>query len=132
MVYIGIICFALCFVFALVTLPVEYNASMRAKDLMVTAGVVSYEEANDSSKVLYAAFLTYVAAAVSSLLTLLYYLWRSGLLGNNGSCPMLTKSVGSGLGAFRYGVVCVWSEVCVCVFGGVCVCLGGGVRALCV
>ena len=83
LVYIGIICFALCFVFALVTLPVEYNASMRAKDLMVTAGVVSYEEANDSSKVLYAAFLTYVAAAVSSLLTLLYYLWRSGLLSNN-------------------------------------------------
>ena len=83
LIYIGIICFALCFIFSVVTLPVEYNASSRAKELMVRAGIVSFSEADSAGKVLNAAFLTYVAAAVSSLLTLLYYLFRSGLLGNN-------------------------------------------------
>jgi Zn-dependent membrane protease YugP len=83
LVWVGIICFALCFIFSLVTLPVEYNASMRAKELMVNAGVVSANEAYSAGKVLNAAFLTYVAAAISSLLTLLYYIWRSGLFRND-------------------------------------------------
>ena len=59
----------------------EWDASARAKRQMVACGVVSGSEAKDSSKVLNAAFLTYIAAAASALLTLLYYLVRSGLLG---------------------------------------------------
>lgn len=48
---------------------------------MVRAGIVSSGEAVYAGKVLNAAFLTYVAAAVSSLLTLLYYLMRAGVFG---------------------------------------------------
>ena len=48
--------------------------------MMVSSGIVSSYEAEGAGEVLNAAFLTYVAAAVSSLLTLLYYLWRLGLL----------------------------------------------------
>ena len=77
----GIILFSLTVLFTLVTLPVEYNASSRAKKLMVSAGIVSRPEAASAGAVLNAAFMTYVASAVSALLTLLYYLIRSGLLG---------------------------------------------------
>ena len=48
---------------------------------MVASGIVTAGEQEDAGKVLTAAFLTYVAAVVSSLLTLLYYLTRAGLLG---------------------------------------------------
>ena len=76
LIKIGIICFAAAVVFAIVTLPVEYNASARAKALMVQCGIVSPAEAKSAGDVLNAAFLTYVASAVSALLTLLYYVWR--------------------------------------------------------
>lgn len=79
----GVWLFGIGFLFALVTLPVEWDASARAKRQMVTDGIVLPSEANDAGKVLDAAFLTYVAAAVSSLLTLLYYMMRLGLLGGN-------------------------------------------------
>ena len=72
----GIFCFAAAVVFALVTLPVEYNASARAKALMVQCQIVSPDEAKSAGEVLNAAFLTYVASAVSALLTLLYYVMR--------------------------------------------------------
>jgi uncharacterized protein len=75
----GALLFSLVVVFALVTLPVEWDASARAKVEMVRAGVVTGAEADDAGKVLNAAFMTYVAAAVSSLLTLLYYLMRAGV-----------------------------------------------------
>ncbi len=78
--WIGILCFSMAVLFSLVTLPVEYDASRRAKELMVSAGIVSPAEAKGAAEVLSAAFLTYVAAAVTALLTLLYYLYRSGLL----------------------------------------------------
>lgn len=77
----GVLLFAVGFIFALVTLPVEWDASARAKRQMVTDGIVLPSEATDAGKVLDAAFLTYVAAAVSALLTLLYYMMRLGLLG---------------------------------------------------
>ncbi len=77
----GIVLFSMAVLFTLVTLPVEYNASSRAKALMVSAGIVSRAEAASAGAVLNAAFMTYVASAVSALLTLLYYLIRSGLLG---------------------------------------------------
>jgi Zn-dependent membrane protease YugP len=77
----GVWLFGIGFIFALVTLPVEWDASARAKRQMVTDGIVIPSEAADAGKVLDAAFLTYVAAAVSALLTLLYYMMRLGLLG---------------------------------------------------
>ena len=80
---IGVILFSATVLFALVTLPVEYDASARAKKLMVSAGIVSPSEERDAGSVLNAAFLTYVAAAVSSIGTLLYYLVRLGLLGGS-------------------------------------------------
>ena len=78
---LGIALFSMAVLFTLVTLPVEYNASSRAKELMVSSGIVSRAEAASAGAVLNAAFMTYVASAVSALLTLLYYLIRSGLLG---------------------------------------------------
>jgi Zn-dependent membrane protease YugP len=83
MAKLGVVLFAIGFLFALVTLPVEWDASARAKSKMVEAGIVWPEEAQSAGKVLDAAFLTYVAAAVSALLTLLYYMMRLGLLGGS-------------------------------------------------
>lgn len=81
LIKLGCLVFALAVLFSVVALPVEWNASNRSKELMVSAGIVSPGERGDAAKVLNAAFLTYVAAAVMALLTLLYYLLRSGLLG---------------------------------------------------
>jgi uncharacterized protein len=78
---LGALVFLAVVAFSLITLPVEWNASARAKVLMVRSGIVSTQEAEAAGRVLNAAFMTYVAAAVSSLLTLLYFLLRSGLLG---------------------------------------------------
>jgi Zn-dependent membrane protease YugP len=68
-----------------VTLPVEFNASARAKRLVVEAGIVDADERTGIDRVLNAAALTYVAAAISTLLTLVYFLIRSGLLGRRDS-----------------------------------------------
>lgn len=77
----GAIAFSLFLLFQLVTLPVEFNASARAKQLVVEAGIVTPQERDGIDKVLNAAAMTYVAAFVTSLLTLLYFLYRAGLLG---------------------------------------------------
>lgn len=77
----GVVLFAAVVLFQLVTLPVEFDASARAKRLAVESGVIYPEERLGMDKVLNAAAMTYVAAAITSLLTLLYYLMRSGLLG---------------------------------------------------
>jgi Zn-dependent membrane protease YugP len=82
---IGIVCFSVTVVFSLVTLPVEWDASRRAKEHMVSSSIVSPGQEVAAGRVLNAAFLTYVAAAVSAVLTLLYYLLRSGLLGGRSS-----------------------------------------------
>lgn len=79
--WIAMALFSLAFIFTLVTLPVEWNATARAKGFMVSSGIVSAQEQAGAGQVLNAAFLTYVAAAMTALLTLLYYLMRSGLLG---------------------------------------------------
>ena len=68
---LGIILFAASTVFALVTLPVEFNASNRAVNMLVEGGYVTGEEERGVRKVLNAAALTYVAAAVTSMLSLL-------------------------------------------------------------
>lgn len=77
----GIILLGVGVVFSLVTLPVEWDASARAKRQMVTDGIVPPSEADAAGKVLDAAFLTYVAGAVSAIMTLLYWAMRLGLLG---------------------------------------------------
>ena len=81
MVLIGAVLFGMVLLFQVVTLPVEFDASARAKRLVVAQGIISPTEREGVDKVLNAAALTYVAAAVSTLLTLLYFLMRSGLLG---------------------------------------------------
>ncbi len=68
---IGIILFAASTVFALVTLPVEFDASRRAVNMLTDGGYITGEETRGVRKVLNAAALTYVAAAVTSLLSLL-------------------------------------------------------------
>ncbi|MEO8502868.1 MAG: zinc metallopeptidase [Acidobacteriota bacterium] len=77
----GAALFSLVLLFQIVTLPVEFNASSRAKQLAVSQGIVLPQERAGMDRVLNAAALTYVAAVVSTLLTLMYYLVRSGLLG---------------------------------------------------
>lgn len=71
--WIGVILFAGAVVFALVTLPVEFDASRRAKALLTQSGIVSQEEAGGVSAVLNAAGWTYVAAAIAAIGQLLYY-----------------------------------------------------------
>ena len=77
----GAVLFGGVLLFQLVTLPVEFDASARAKRLVVESGIVYPEERVGIDAVLNAAAMTYVASAVTTLLTLLYYLMRSGLLG---------------------------------------------------
>jgi uncharacterized protein len=81
MVLIGAVLFSAVLLFQVVTLPVEFNASSRAKALVLEHGIVTMDERRGVDAVLNAAALTYVAAAVSTLMTLLYFLLRSGLLG---------------------------------------------------
>jgi Zn-dependent membrane protease YugP len=71
--WIGVALFGATAVFALVTLPVEFDASARAGQLLTANGIVTSIEANGVSQVLNAAALTYVAAAVQGVSTLLYY-----------------------------------------------------------
>ena len=70
---VGLILFAAVAVFTLVTLPVEFNASKRAKEILVTQGFVGQHELKGVNAVLDAAALTYVAAAIQAITTLLYY-----------------------------------------------------------
>jgi Zn-dependent membrane protease YugP len=80
-IIIGIALFSLTVVFQLVNLPVEFDASRRARVALVETGIVTREEDHVVADVLKAAALTYVAATLTSVLTLLYFLFRSGLLG---------------------------------------------------
>ena len=73
MVLVGAILFSAVLLFQVVTLPVEFNASSRAKALVVRHGIISTQEREGVDKVLNAAALTYVAATLQALLTLLYY-----------------------------------------------------------
>ena len=69
--YAGIGCFALCALFQIITLPVEFNASRRALDSIATVGMLSEKEQNGARAVLRAAALTYVAALAVTLAQLL-------------------------------------------------------------
>lgn len=81
MVLFGAVLFSAVLLFQIVTLPVEFDASRRAKVLVVEHGIITAQEREGVDRVLNAAALTYVAAAISTLLTLLYFLMRAGLLG---------------------------------------------------
>ena len=72
----GIILFSAAVAFQVVTLPVEFDATARAKKLAVSSGIVSERERLGMDKVLNAAALTYVAAALTSLMQLLYFISR--------------------------------------------------------
>ena len=74
LIWIAIGVFSVMMFFQLVTLPVEFDASRRAKERLLGLGLVRAEEGDGVSKVLSAAALTYVAALVSSVMQLLYFL----------------------------------------------------------
>ena len=79
---VGVLLFALATFFTLVTVPVEFDASSRAKKALARMEIVAQgREYNAVSGVLLAAGLTYVAAAISSILQLLYWAYRAGLIG---------------------------------------------------
>jgi hypothetical protein len=71
--WLGLILFGLTALFAVVTLPVEFDATRRAKQSLVTQGILGSEEMVGVNKTLDAAALTYVAAAIQAVMTLLYY-----------------------------------------------------------
>jgi hypothetical protein len=83
LVKIGIILFSAVVLFQIITLPVEFNASARAKKMLQEYGIVSSGDMQGVSAVLNAAAMTYVAAAASAIMTLLYFLIRSGILGGD-------------------------------------------------
>jgi Zn-dependent membrane protease YugP len=71
---LGVIFFSVAVAFQVITLPVEFNASSRARDIMVAEGFITNNEERGVAKVLNAAALTYVAAALLSLLELVRYI----------------------------------------------------------
>ncbi|MEN8098519.1 MAG: zinc metallopeptidase [Chloroflexota bacterium] len=71
--YVGLGLFGLTALFAIVTLPVEYDASRRAKKQLASLGLVQNNELEGVDNVLDAAALTYVAGAVQAVSTLIYY-----------------------------------------------------------
>lgn len=82
MVYLGVILFTGVVAFQLITLPVEFNASSRAKAQLQNLGLVTAGDATGVQKVLSAAAMTYVAGALAAIMQLLYYLIQLGLLGD--------------------------------------------------
>lgn len=78
---IGVALFALMVVFTLITLPVEFDASKRARELLLSTNLGNKADMQGVSSVLNAAALTYLAAAVAAVMQLVYMLIRSGLLG---------------------------------------------------
>jgi len=78
----GLLLFGSVAAFQLITLPVEFNASSRAKAAMAGDGIlIGPDEASGADVMLRAAAMTYVAALVTTLLMLLYWAYRAGLLG---------------------------------------------------
>ena len=72
-VWAGVFLFSLAVIFSLITLPVEFNASNRARQMLRSTGMVSTEEYNGASAVLSAAALTYVAATLQAVAQLFYF-----------------------------------------------------------
>lgn len=83
MIWLGIIAFSAVVLFQLITLPVEFNASSRARVALVQGNIVTSAEDQQVGSVLNAAALTYVAALITSVLTLLYFLIRFAGVGGD-------------------------------------------------
>ncbi len=79
---IGFVLFCVVVLFQLVTLPVEFDASRRAKKLLIEYAIADSRDSSGVASVLNAAAMTYVAAAASSISQLLYYAIRLGLFRN--------------------------------------------------
>ena len=79
--WVGVLLFGLTVIFSLVTLPVEFAASKRARQLLSTEGIIVGNEMDGVNKVLNAAALTYVAAAIQAIGQLAYYVFM--LMGNS-------------------------------------------------
>ncbi|NTW97649.1 MAG: zinc metallopeptidase [Oscillochloris sp.] len=71
---IGVVLFSAAVAFTLVTLPVEFNASARAREMLMRNGLVTVEESQGVNAMLNAAALTYVAAAAQAIAQLLYFI----------------------------------------------------------
>jgi len=78
LMWVGVIGFGLAALFAIVTLPVEFDASRRALVMLQSNNLLTAQELRGAKKVLDAAALTYVAAAAQALTTLLYYVTLMG------------------------------------------------------
>jgi Zn-dependent membrane protease YugP len=77
--WLGVLVFSGGALFALATLPVEFNASARAKQLLQQTGIIhTQEEIRGVNTVLNAAALTYVAGLITAVLQLLYYVFLIG------------------------------------------------------
>ncbi len=72
---VGVAAYGLSTLFTLVTLPVELDASRRAKNMLIEEGILTDEEMYGAGKVLKAAAMTYVAALATSLVYFLRFLW---------------------------------------------------------
>jgi uncharacterized protein len=81
--WVGVGLFSIAVLFTLITLPVELNASRRARTLLSSSGLASPTEMDGVSAVLNAAALTYVAALAQALATLLYFLDVLGVFSSN-------------------------------------------------
>lgn len=77
LIWVGIGLFAAVVFFQVVNLPVEFNASTRARQQLAALGIVDPQGMQYVSRVLNAAALTYVAATLQAILTLLYYILRA-------------------------------------------------------
>ena len=77
-IMIGVLGYAAVALFQVINLPVEFDASARAKRLLYNMGIVDAEGAQAVSGVLNAAALTYVAATLQSILIVAYYIFRFG------------------------------------------------------
>jgi hypothetical protein len=75
LIWVGIFLMLGAVLFSLVTLPVEYNASSRAREMLKSTGLVSEKEYEGASAVLSAAALTYVAATLMALANLFYFIF---------------------------------------------------------
>jgi Zn-dependent membrane protease YugP len=81
LILVGIGAFSVTVLFQLVNLPVEFDASRRARQVLRSLGLITPAEEPAVRRVLSAAAMTYVAATLTSVLTLAYYLFRAGTFG---------------------------------------------------
>lgn len=81
LMWLGVLGLAAIAIFQLINLPVEFDASRRALELLPQTGALTEDENRGARSVLFAAALTYVAGTIAAIWTLLYWLMRLGVLG---------------------------------------------------